>query len=126
MPLKEQINALFRTNNNLISDDSRPFFNDVNDHLHFILQSLETCSDILSALVVLYLSNNDLRMNNIMKQLTIVSTLFIPLTFFAGIWGMNFKLMPELDWHYGYAMAWGLMLLIALIVFLYFKRKKWY
>lgn len=126
MPLKEQINALFRTNNNLISDDSRPFFNDVNDHLHFILQSLETCRDILSALVDLYLSNNDLRMNNIMKQLTIVSTLFIPLTFFAGIWGMNFKLMPELDWHYGYAMAWGLMLLIALIVFLYFKRKKWY
>ena len=65
-------------------------------------------------------------MNNIMKQLTIVSTLFIPLTFFAGIWGMNFKLMPELDWHYGYAMAWGVMLVIALFVFLYFKRKKWY
>lgn len=126
MPLKEQINALFRTDNDLIKDENRPFFSDVNDHLHFILQSLETCRDILSALVDLYLSNNDLRMNSIMKQLTVVSSLFIPLTFFAGIWGMNFKIMPELEWRYGYVMAWVLMLVIALFVYLYFKRKKWY
>lgn len=126
MPLKEQINALFRTDNDLIKDENRPFFSDVNDHLHFILQSLETCRDILSALVDLYLSNNDLRMNSIMKQLTVVSSLFIPLTFFAGVWGMNFKVMPELGWRYGYAMAWGMMLLIGLFVYLYFKRKKWY
>ena len=65
-------------------------------------------------------------MNNIMKQLTIVSTFFIPLTFFAGIWGMNFKYMPELDWKYGYLGAWILMFLICVAVFIYFKRKRWY
>lgn len=126
VPLKEQISALLRSDNPLIQEDNRPFFNDVNDHLHFVVQSLDSCRDILSALVDLYLSNNDLRMNNIMKQLTIVSTFFIPLTFFAGIWGMNFKIMPELDWRYGYAGAWLLMVLIAIVVYIYFKRKRWY
>lgn len=125
-PMKEQISALFRSDNTLIQEDNRPFFNDVNDHLHFVVQTLDSCRDILSALVDLYLSNNDLRMNNIMKQLTIVSTFFIPLTFFAGIWGMNFKNMPELDWQYGYLGAWILMLLICVAVYVYFKRKRWY
>ena len=72
------------------------------------------------------LSSNDRHMNNIMRQLTVVSTIFIPLTFLAGIWGMNFRVMPELDWKYGYLYAWGLMLLIAIGVCVYFKRKKWY
>ena len=125
-PIKEQINALFRSDNTLIGEENRPFFNDVNDHLHFVVQTLDSCRDILSALVDLYLSNNDLRMNNIMKQLAIVSTFFIPLTFFAGIWGMNFKYMPELDWKYGYLGAWILMFLICVAVFIYFKRKRWY
>lgn len=126
MPLKEQINGLFRENNGLISNENRPFFNDVLDHLHSILQSIETCRDILTALVDLYLSNNDLRMNSIMKQLTVVSTIFIPLTFFAGIWGMNFKFMPELEWRFGYGMAWLLMVAVAVFVYFYFRRKKWY
>lgn len=72
------------------------------------------------------LSSNDRHMNNIMKQLTVVSTIFIPLTFLAGIWGMNFRVMPELDWKYGYACAWGLMIVIAIGVCVYFRRKKWY
>ena len=65
-------------------------------------------------------------MNEIMKRLTIVSTIFIPLTFLAGIWGMNYKWMPELDWRYGYLFAWILMLSIGAIIYLYFKKKKWY
>ena len=73
----------------------------------------------------LYISNNDLRMNDIMTRLTVVSTIFIPLTFLAGVWGMNFKWMPELDWRYGYLLAWGIMLVLGVAVALYLKRKKW-
>lgn len=125
-PLKEEMHVLLHTENSLIQDATLPFFQDVNDHLQSVFQSLDTCRDMISALVDLYLSNNNQRMNSIMKQLTVVSTLFIPLTFFAGIWGMNFRFMPELAWKYGYAAAWGLMVLIALLVFAYFKWKKWY
>ncbi|MDE6163666.1 MAG: magnesium and cobalt transport protein CorA, partial [Bacteroides sp.] len=80
----------------------------------------------LSSLVDLYISNNDLRMNDIMKRLTIVSTIFIPLTFLVGVWGMNYKWMPELEWQYGYLFAWIVMTIISIIVYLYFRKKKWY
>ena len=65
-------------------------------------------------------------MNDIMKRLTIVSTIFIPLTFLVGVWGMNFKVMPELDWRYGYCFAWGLMTIIGIIVYAFFRKKRWY
>ncbi len=126
MPLKEQYVKLLRADNNLIHKVNRAYFNDVNDHLQFVLQTIEICRETLSSLVDLYISNNDLRMNDIMKRLTIVSTIFIPLTFLAGVWGMNFDYMPELSWHYGYFAAWGLMLIIALGIYFFFKKKKWY
>lgn len=126
LPLKEQFGKLFHTDNDLLHDANRPFFNDVNDHLQFVIQTLDGCRDMISALVDLYLSNNDQRMNSIMKQLTIVSTIFIPLTFLAGIWGMNFHNMPELNWKYGYLLAWALMLAVSFGVWLFFRRKKWY
>lgn len=91
----------------------RPFFNDVNDHLQYVVQQIDLCRETLSSLVDLYISNNDLRMNAIMKRLTIVSTIFIPLTFLVGVWGMNFRRMPELEWEYGYPAAWAAMLLIG-------------
>lgn len=126
MPLKEQYVKLLRADNNLIHKVNRAYFNDVNDHLQFVLQTIEICRETLSALVDLYISNNDLRMNNIMKRLTIVSTIFIPLTFFAGVWGMNFKFMPELGWKYGYFYAWIVMFVVAVTVYWFFKKKKWY
>ena len=110
LPLKEQYVKLLRAENLLIHKVNRAFFNDVNDHLQFVL----------------YISNNDLRMNDIMKRLTIVSTIFIPLTFLVGVWGMNYKWMPELDWRYGYLFAWILMGVIGIVVYLYFRKKKWY
>lgn len=124
-PLKEQISKLLHDDTPLLHKVNRPFFNDVNDHLQFVLQTLEGCRDLLSSLIDLYLSNNDQRMNGIMKQLTIVSTVFIPLTFMAGIWGMNFQWMPELSWKYGYLMAWALMAVVAAAVYVYLKYKKW-
>ncbi|MCD7901696.1 MAG: magnesium/cobalt transporter CorA [Bacteroides sp.] len=126
LPLKEQYVKLLRSENMLMHKVNRAFFNDVNDHLQFVLQTIEICRETLSSLVDLYISNNDLRMNDIMKRLTIVSTIFIPLTFLVGVWGMNFDWMPELSWKYGYLMAWIIMLIIGGIVFFYFKKKNWY
>lgn len=126
LPLKEQYVKLLRAENQLIHKGNRAFFNDVNDHLQFVLQTIEICRETLSSLVDLYISNNDLRMNDIMKRLTVVSTIFIPLTFLVGVWGMNFKLMPELDWKYGYAFAWTLMTIITLVVYWFFRKKRWY
>lgn len=126
LPLKEQYVKLLRAENSLMHKVNRAFFNDVNDHLQFVLQTIEICRETLSSLVDLYISNNDLRMNDIMKRLTIVSTIFIPLTFLVGVWGMNFKIMPELDWRYGYVYAWILMLLVGGAVYWFFRKKKWY
>lgn len=126
LPLKEQYVQLLRGENPLMHKANRAYFNDVNDHLQFVLQTLDICRETLSSLVDLYISNNDLRMNDIMKRLTVVATIFIPLTFLAGVWGMNFKYMPELDWRYGYLYAWLLMLTTGVAICLYFRKKKWY
>lgn len=126
LPLKEQYLRLTRTENKLIHKTNHAYFNDVNDHLQFVLQTIEICRETLSSLVDLYISNNDLRLNNIMKRLTIVSTIFIPLTFLAGVWGMNYKWMPELNWRYGYLFAWFVMGFIGIVVYLFFKKKNWY
>ena len=125
-PLKEQFPKLLRTDNGIVTPDLLPVYYDLQDQLLFILQTTESCREITSSLVDLYIANNDLRMNRIMKRLTVVSTIFIPLTFLAGIWGMNFKVMPELDWRYGYATAWAIMILTAIGTWLYMKRKDWY
>ena len=125
-PLKEQFTKLLRTENGIINADTLPIYNDLADQLQFVVQTMEGCREIISSLVDLYISNNDLRMNAIMKRLTVVSTLFIPLTFLAGIWGMNFRSMPELDWRYGYGIAWTLMLITAVATWLYMRKKDWF
>lgn len=125
-PLKDQYVKLLRAENQLIHRVNRAFFNDVNDHLQFVLQTIEICRETLSSLVDLYISNNDLKMNDIMKRLTVVSTIFIPITFLAGVWGMNFTYMPELQTKYGYLFAWITMILIGGGIYLFFKKKKWY
>lgn len=125
-PLKEQYSKLLRTESSLVHKSNRVFFNDVNDHLQFVLQTIDICRELLSSLVDLYISNNDLRMNDIMKRLTVVSTIFIPLTFLVGVWGMNFKSMPELEWEHGYFLAWIVMIVTAVLGYIFFKKKKWY
>ena len=126
LPLKEQYIKLIRGENPLMHKANRAFYNDVNDHLQFVFETMEICRETLSSLVDLYISNNDLRMNDIMKRLTIVSTIFIPLTFLVGIWGMNFQFMPELGWKHGYLCAWALMIIVAVLISVWLRRKKWY
>ncbi len=125
LPLKEQYSRILHPDSDLIDDANRPFFNDVNDHLLNAVQLVEGCRETLASLMDLYISNSDMRMNYIMKRLTVVSTIFIPLTFLVGVWGMNFKFMPELDWKYGYLMAWGLMVLAGLASYLILRSRKW-
>jgi len=125
-PLKEQFPKLLRMENGIITPDMKPLYDDLSDQIQFINQTTDSCREIISSLVDLYISNNDLRMNAIMKRLTVVATIFIPLTFLVGVWGMNFKVMPELEWQYGYLFAWGVMLVAAVFTWIFLKRKDWY
>ncbi|MDR0995781.1 MAG: magnesium and cobalt transport protein CorA, partial [Tannerella sp.] len=109
-PLKEQFSKLLRMDNTLITEELQPVYADLYDQMQFVTQTCDGCREIISSLVDLYISNNALRMDATMKRLTVVATVFIPLTFLVGVWGMNFRGMPELQWKYGYAAAWGLML----------------
>ncbi len=109
-----------------ISENTQLYLRDVQDHLYQVLDSVETLRDVLSSLVDIYLSNASIKMNEIMKVLTVISTIFIPLTFIAGVYGMNFRVMPEIEWPYGYAFALILMAGVALAMILYFRRKKWF
>jgi magnesium transporter len=124
-PLREMLARLDRDQLPLIQVDTRPFLRDVHDHTIQIIELLESFQDILSGLMDVYLTSISIRMNNIMKLLTIIATIFIPLTFVAGVYGMNFRYMPELSWRWGYPAVLGLMALIFIGMLVFFKRKKW-
>jgi magnesium transporter len=89
------------------------------------VDTIESYRDVLSGMLDLYLSTISNRMNEVMKVLTIIATIFIPITFVAGIYGMNFKYMPELEWQWGYLAVWSIIVGIALLMIVFFRRKKW-
>ncbi|MDD3296926.1 MAG: magnesium/cobalt transporter CorA [Candidatus Omnitrophica bacterium] len=130
-PLREVISGLQRTESKLISPSAGVYFRDIYDHTIQVIDTIETSRDMVSGMLDIYLSSVSNRMNEVMKVLTIIATIFIPLTFIAGIYGMNFDTgiskwnMPELHWRYGYAFVWGLMLMVVAGMLTYFKRKKW-
>ncbi len=124
-PLRDVINRIEKANPKLMGPDTGIYLRDVYDHTIQVIESVETLRDSTSGLVDLYLSSVSNRMNEIMKVLTIIATIFIPLTFIAGIYGMNFENMPELKWPPGYFAALTLMLLIAAGMVYYFRRKGW-
>ena len=125
-PLREVINNMQRSDSKLIGKESKLYFRDVYDHTIQIMDTTETFSDMLSNLLDVYLSKMSHGMNEVMKVLTIIATVFIPLTFLTGLYGMNFIHMPELQWKYGYPFALGIMLVAALLMLAYFKKKKWF
>lgn len=124
-PLREVISQIVRGDGKMISSKIQVYYRDLYDHIYQVTDIVETFRDLLSGLHDLYLSEVSNRMNEIMKVLTIISTIFIPLTFIAGIYGMNFSYMPELKWHWGYPAIWAVMLTMALGMIAYFRRKKW-
>ncbi|KYK25601.1 MAG: magnesium transporter [Candidatus Proteinoplasmatales archaeon SG8-5] len=124
-PLREVIGGLDRSDSALIKQETGRFFRDVYDHTIQAIDMVETYRDMLSGMLDLYLSSISNRMNEVMKVLTIIATIFIPLTFIAGVYGMNFLNMPELRWEYGYYLIWLVMLIITMLMVIYFKRKRW-
>lgn len=124
-PLREVIAALIRRESPLIREATVPYLRDVYDHVVQTIDSVEISRDMLSTMLDLYLSSVSNRLNEVMKVLTVISLIFMPITFIAGVYGMNFKYMPELEWRYGYIFSLFLMLGISLLMLLYFKRKKW-
>ncbi len=124
-PLREAISSLERSESGLIEKKTRIYLRDVYDHTIQVIDTIETFRDMVSGMVDLYLSSVSNKMNQVMKVLTIIATIFIPLTFIAGIYGMNFDVMPELRWSFGYFMVWGVMIAIGLVMLAYFRRKEW-
>ncbi len=124
-PARQAINHLLQTDGTLISAFTHIYLRDVYDHITQAIDTLETFRDMTSGILDVYLSSLSYRMNEVMKVLTIIATIFIPITFLASIYGMNFKYMPELDWHWGYPVTLLVMLLAVVVMLGYFKRKKW-
>ncbi|MBP6875671.1 MAG: magnesium/cobalt transporter CorA [Candidatus Eisenbacteria bacterium] len=124
-PLREVVSALERADSKLIRRETSVFLRDVYDHTVQAIEAIESFRDVLSGLQDLYLSSVSNRLNQVMKVLTIIATIFIPLTFLAGVYGMNFRWMPELTWKWGYAVIWGVFLAVAIAMVVWFRRKKW-
>ncbi|MGD9022204.1 MAG: magnesium/cobalt transporter CorA [Deltaproteobacteria bacterium] len=124
-PLREVLGGLVRGELSLISETTAVYLRDVYDHTIQVIDTMESLRDVLGGMLDIYLSTISNRMNEIMKVLTIIATIFIPLTFVAGIYGMNFRYMPELEWHWGYFMVWGIMIGIVVTMLVYFRRKAW-
>ena len=130
-PLREVINSLLRDESKLMKKDTYIFIRDLYDHTIQVIDTIETFRDMVSGMVDMYMSSVSNKMNEVMKVLTIFAAIFIPLTFIAGIYGMNFDPsasplnMPELGWYFGYPMIWIVLISVTLVMLMYFKRKKW-
>ncbi len=124
-PLREVVGALARTESDLVAKSTEPYLRDVYDHTVQVIDTVETFRDMASVMLECYLSSISNRLNAIMKVLTVIATIFMPLTFITGIYGMNFKFMPELEWQYGYFFVWVVITVITGGMLFYFSRKKW-
>lgn len=125
-PLRESVAGLLRLDSPKIHDDLEPFLRDLMENIIRVEETIETYRELIAGVVEINLSTVSNRMNKVMKVLTIISTIFIPLTFIVGVYGMNFQFMPELATHYGYPIVWGGMILVALGMIFFFKRRHWF
>jgi magnesium transporter len=131
-PLRDVMSNLYRSELKMIKEGTKIYFRDLYDHIAHIIDTVETFRDMVSGLLDLYLSSMSYRMNEVMKVLTLTATIFIPLTFVVGVYGMNFNTetsrwnMPELNMPYGYVFVWIIMICVAGGMLLFFKKKKWF
>lgn len=124
-PIRELISSIERSDSKLITKYTQLYFRDVYDHCLRVIETVESYRDLIAGMMDLYMSSVSNKMNEIMKVLTIISTVFIPVTFIVGVYGMNFKFMPELESPYGYWATWAVMLVIMISLLLYFRKRKW-
>lgn len=125
IPLREALNQFIRSESDLIDPRTEAYLRDLYDHTIQVVDSADTLRDILGGLNDLYISEISLRMNRIMQVLTIVTGIFVPLSFLTGLYGMNFEYIPELGYRNGYFILWAFMLLCVVLMIGYFKKKKW-
>ncbi len=124
-PIREIVNGLERQETALIRKETLPYLRDVYDHSIRVVDTTETYRDMLSGMMDLYLSSLSNKMNEVMKTLTVIATIFIPLTFLTGIYGMNFHYFPEIEWQHGYFYFWLVCIILVAVMLLYFRRKRW-
>ena len=125
-PLRDAISKLSRTESDLVSEENNRYFTDLFDHTLQLISSLDTYRDLTTSLMDIHINTLNTRMNEVMKVLAIISTIFMPLTFIVGIYGMNFEHMPELKWPFGYLYVMLLMTGILVAMIAYFRHKKWF
>jgi magnesium transporter len=124
-PIRDLVSEMLRSESSLIEEKTQIYLRDVSDHAIRILESIELHRDIIGGLLDIYITSVSNRMNEIMKVLTVFASIFIPLTFLTGIYGMNFEYMPELKWQWAYPALWVVFIALPLVLLVYFKRKKW-
>lgn len=124
-PLREALLSLVRQESVFIEQQNMVYFRDAMDHISQVHEALETQRESITTLIDIYLSSVSNKMNEVMKMLTLIATIFIPLTFIVGVYGMNFENMPELHFEYAYFIVWGIMIVLGISLIVYFKKKKW-
>ncbi len=124
-PMRDMVNNIERSESELITPATFVYLRDAHDHIARVIDTVETYRDLLSGMMDLYMSSVSNRMNEVMKTLTIITTIFVPLTFIVGVYGMNFDFMPELKTEFGYYVVWMVMILIVILLFVFFRIKKW-
>jgi magnesium transporter len=125
-PLREAVGRIAKGESEYIADESIRYYADVYDHIAHLIDSLDTYKDLTAGLLDIHINAMNTKMNEVMKVLTVISTIFMPLTFIVGVYGMNFHFMPELSWKYGYWVVWGVMATIFFGMLAFFRRKKWF
>lgn len=125
-PLREALSKVIKGESEFIMEENIRYFSDVYDHVSHLIDSLDTYKDLTSSLLDIHINAMNTKMNEVMKVLTVISTIFMPLTFIVGVYGMNFDVMPELRWPLGYYGVWGVMFVIVILMLFYFRRKKWF
>ncbi|CAG1022553.1 partial Cobalt/magnesium transport protein CorA, partial [Methylococcales bacterium] len=124
-PLREVLAAIRRSESALFDERTKRYFADIYDHSIRIIEAVESCRELISGMLDIYLSSVSNKMNETMKFLTVYASIFIPLTFLAGVYGMNFEYMPELKWKWAYPALWIVFITTAIVLLGYFKKKKW-
>lgn len=125
-PLRDALSKILKGESDFILEENHRFYSDVYDHVIHLIDSLDAYQDLTSNLLDIHMNAMNNRMNEVMKVLTVISTIFIPLTFIVGVYGMNFDFMPELGWKYGYPSVWAVMLLVVAGMIGFFRYKKWF
>ncbi len=125
-PVREISAALLRSESGLIRQETQLYLRDVYDHTIQVVETVETFREVLASVLDIYLSSVNNRMSEVMKVLTVIATIFIPLTFLAGVYGMNFEFMPELEWRYAYPAVWSVFIIVGFGMVAWFKHKKWF